>query len=57
MKIQVNTGTSGDDTVMIVTEDETITLTVSEARRLATIIAFVADQARKGNSYEEVIEV
>jgi len=57
VKIQVNTGTSGDDTVMIVTEDETITLTVSEARRLATIIAFVADQARKGNSYEEVIEV
>lgn len=57
MKIEINTGTSGDDTVVIVTEQETITLTVTEARRLATVLAFTAEQARKGNSYEEVIEV
>lgn len=57
MKILINTGTSGDDTVQIVTDDETITLTVTEARRLATIIAFAAAQARKGNSYEEAVEI
>jgi hypothetical protein len=57
MKILINTGTSGDDTVVIATDEGEIKLTVTEARRLATVIAFVAAEARKGNSYEEAIEI
>jgi hypothetical protein len=57
MKIQVNTGTSGDDTVVIVTDDGTITLTVQQARNLAATIAYVASVATSGCSYEEAVEI
>ncbi|WP_153885394.1 hypothetical protein [Microvirga tunisiensis] len=57
MKIVIKTGTSGGDTVEIVTDNKTITLTTSQADELAINIALVTAQARKGNEYEEVIEV
>lgn len=57
MKIEINTGTSGDDMVVIVTEQETITLPVARADELAIAIAQVAAQSRRGNDYREEIEV
>jgi hypothetical protein len=57
VKIEINTGTSGDDTVVIMTEAQSISMTVEQARELATTIALVAAQAAKGNDYQEEIEV
>jgi hypothetical protein len=57
MKILVNTGSSGDDTVVIATDGETIVLTVQQARHLAATIAYVASAAKSGCSYEEAVEI
>jgi hypothetical protein len=57
MKILINTGTSGDDTVQIVTDEGTISLTVEQARHLAATIAYVASAAKSGCSYEEAVEI
>lgn len=57
MKILVNIGTSGDDTVEIVTNDGTITLTVQQARNLAATIAYIASAAKSGCSNEKAIDI
>jgi hypothetical protein len=57
MKILINTGTSGDDTVVIVTDEGVITLTIQQARNLAATLAYVASVATSGCSYEEAVEI